>query len=219
MKIWITAATEMETEIARATLLHRSIQNNISIQFLTTGIGMLISAVQLTKLVISEQPDFIIQAGIAGTFLPHLMPAKVVLVKKELFGDMGVVEQNQWKDFFDLGWIPKNKNPFTDGGIVNPYIHQWENSKLPNVTGISVNQITTDAAQIQRIRHQYAPEIETMEGIALHYVAGSFHIPYLQIRAISNIVGERNKKKWAIQDALQALNATLLQLIEQIQLA
>ncbi|WP_298298735.1 futalosine hydrolase [Hydrotalea sp.] len=217
MKIWITAATDIEIQIARETLSNQQHQNSTSIHFLSTGVGMLLSAVQLTKLVVTEQPDLIIQAGIAGSFQPNLMPAQVVVVKKEILGDTGVLEYNQWKDIFDLGWIPKNSPPFTNGCIINSNLNQWNIMALPEVSGISVNEISTDEQRIQQRIHQYAPHIETMEGIALHYVAGSFGIPYLQIRAISNIVGERNKQKWAMQEALQALNTILIQFVEQIQ--
>ncbi|RTL47762.1 MAG: futalosine hydrolase [Sphingobacteriales bacterium] len=216
MKIWITAATPFEIRMAKETLQNKQYQNIAALHFVTTGVGMLLSAVQLTKLVLTEQPDFIIQAGIAGTFHSNLPSAEIVVVKKEILGDTGVMEQNQWKDMFDLGLISGNIPPFENGCIPNPNLKQWNITALPEVSGISVNEISTQPQYIAQMNSKYAPDIETMEGAALHYVAGTFNIPYLQIRAISNIVGERDKQKWAIQEALETLNKSLIHYIEAL---
>ena len=55
-----------------------------------------------------------------------------------------------------------------------------------------------------------------MEGAALHYVCLHEKIPFLQLRTVSNYVGERNKTKWNIADAFENLNLELVTLINQI---
>ena len=55
--------------------------------------------------------------------------------------------------------------------------------------------------------------IETMEGAALHYVCLSERIPFLQLRCVSNYVGERDKSKWALREAIMNLNIELQRLI------
>ncbi|ULT38317.1 hypothetical protein KRR40_24600 [Niabella defluvii] len=54
-----------------------------------------------------------------------------------------------------------------------------------------------------------------MEGAALHYVALMEKIPFLQIRGISNYVGERDKRKWNFKDAIDNLNNELVRIVEQ----
>ena len=49
--------------------------------------------------------------------------------------------------------------------------------------------------------NKFLPVIESMEGAALHYVCLMEKIPFLQIRSISNYIGERDKKKWNMKDA------------------
>ena len=63
------------------------------------------------------------------------------------------------------------------------------------------------------IINQYNPIIESMEGAALHYVCTLMKIPFLQLRAISNMVGERDKTKWEIQKAIDALNHSLVKIL------
>ncbi len=55
---------------------------------------------------------------------------------------------------------------------------------------------------IQFYRDTFNPVTESMEGAALHYVCLMEKIPFLQIRSISNYIGERNKKKWDMMDSI-----------------
>jgi futalosine hydrolase len=55
-----------------------------------------------------------------------------------------------------------------------------------------------------------------MEGAALHYVCLMEKIPFLQIRSISNYIGERNKKNWNMKESIINLNKELIRLLEQL---
>jgi futalosine hydrolase len=55
-----------------------------------------------------------------------------------------------------------------------------------------------------------------MEGAALHYVCLLEKIPFLQVRSISNYIGERNKKKWNIKESINNLNKELIRLLESL---
>ena len=52
-----------------------------------------------------------------------------------------------------------------------------------------------------------------MEGAALHYVCLSEKIPFLQLRSVSNYVGERDKNKWAVREAIANLNIELQKIL------
>ena len=53
-------------------------------------------------------------------------------------------------------------------------------------------------------------------GAALHYIGRDLHAPFIQLRAVSNYVGERNKSKWKMQEAIYNLNESLLQLLDEL---
>jgi futalosine hydrolase len=63
---------------------------------------------------------------------------------------------------------------------------------------------------------RYKASLESMEGAALHYMGRDLHIPFIQIRAVSNYVGERNKAKWKMKEAIYNLNETLLQYLDAL---
>ena len=55
-----------------------------------------------------------------------------------------------------------------------------------------------------------------MEGAALHYVCRSMKVPFLQMRVVSNYIGERDKTKWMLGGAIENLNNTLLQYVDKL---
>ena len=67
-----------------------------------------------------------------------------------------------------------------------------------------------------RLIKQFDPGIETMEGAALHYVCLQENIPFIQIRSVSNHVGERDKTKWKMKEAINNLNTELSKLINRL---
>jgi futalosine hydrolase len=52
-----------------------------------------------------------------------------------------------------------------------------------------------------------------MEGAALHYTALMEGVPFLQLRAISNYIGERDKSMWKMAEAVSRLNEELQKLL------
>ena len=66
---------------------------------------------------------------------------------------------------------------------------------------------------IKFYRNVFAPVTESMEGAALHYVCLMENVPFLQIRSISNYIGERNKKKWDMMESINNLNNSLVKII------
>lgn len=79
-----------------------------------------------------------------------------------------------------------------------------------------MNQITTSKQMIRFYKEQFNPVTESMEGAAVHYVCLSENVPFLQIRSISNYIGERNKKKWNMADSIDGLNKELIRLLESL---
>ena len=92
MRIIITAATigEWMPVFVNMNTLYTGESQRLKVRFHQSGVGMLASAVSLTRLVSEEKPDLIIQAGIAGCFDPDISLGKVVVVKEEILGDVRV---------------------------------------------------------------------------------------------------------------------------------
>ena len=209
--ILVVAATAKEIdpfiELARTGHLN----NNIDI--LISGIGLTASTYHLSKQIALKKYDLVIQAGVAGSFDLRIPLGTVVAVSQDAIADQSVVELQKLKTLFELDLVPQDQYPYKKGWLINPNKEVLRKTKLKIVTGISVNQISTSKQMIKFYRDVFDPVSESMEGAALHYVCLMENIPFLQIRSISNYIGERNKKKWDMMESIVNLNDSLLKII------
>lgn len=218
MRVVITSATvdEWMPSFLKMEELYTATSSRFKVTFHQSGVGMLSTAVSLTELIYTEKPDLIIQAGIGGTFDSSIPLGKTVVVKEDILGDMGVEEDGKWKDIFEMKLEKSSYYPFEKRKLPNPHLQKFNLLKLPEVTAISVNEISTRPEKIQQLIKKYNPFLESMEGSALHYVCRKSNTPFLQIRSISNHVGERDKENWALHLALTNLNECLIKYIEKL---
>ncbi|MFM6924696.1 MAG: futalosine hydrolase [Ferruginibacter sp.] len=207
MQILVIAATAFEIEPFLAV--------NNQADVLITGVGVPSAMYHLQKRIQQVDYDYIIQAGIAGSFNNETEFGKVVMVQRDCFADIGIEEKEIYTPLFKTGFADKDEFPFTDGWLVNPNEFSATND-LPKVKAITVNRISDSALQKQQYIRSFNAGIESMEGAALHYVCLQEKIPFLQIRSISNLVGERDKTKWKIKEAIENLNHELATLITQL---
>jgi futalosine hydrolase len=218
MRVIITAATVAEwmPSFLEMNNLYTSESQRLKIRFHQAGVGMLATAVSLTKLVWEEKPDLVVQAGIAGCFDPASALGRVVVINEEILADMGVEEDGKWKDIFDLKLEKSSYHPFERRKLPNPWLTKFNLLKLPEVSGITINEVSTNKERIQQLVKKYNPCIETMEGAALHYVCREANIPFIQFRAVSNYIGERNKAQWKIKEAVDNLNQAILKYVDRL---
>ena len=218
MKVVITSATEKETEQIKLRLYSVYTQENarFGLSFHNSGVGILSSCFSITKLIFEQKPDLIIQAGIAGTFDNNIALGKVVTVNNEILADTGVEENGSFKDLFDLNLQQENSFPYTSRRLPNTFLSKLNILKLEEVTGITINEITTRLARVEELKTKYHPSIESMEGASLHYCCLQTSTPFIQIRAISNYIGERDKSKWKFKDAFDNLTAVTIKFIKHL---
>jgi len=187
--------------------------DTLTIDIHVAGIGLTATAYHLAKQLAIKKYDQVIQAGVAGSFDLKVPLGDVVAIKQDTIADQSVIEMKKLKPIFDLKLVPHNQPPFKNGWLINPYKKILKSTGLKAVNGISVNEISTSAQKINFYREAFSPLTESMEGAALHYVCLMEKIPFLQIRSISNYIGERNKKKWDMYDSIINLNNSLIRII------
>lgn len=211
MRLLLCAATEFEIE-ATLTFLTKHPDCKTRVDVLITGVGLTAATYQLTRRIFSEKPRFIIQAGICGSLDNYLSPGDVVVVEKESIGDLGVAEDGSFSSLFSLGLVQLNQEPWTNGRL-NNNISVLQKTGLTIVDGVTINEITTNRERIFFYKEKLKANIESMEGAALHYVCLCEKIAFLQLRAVSNYVGERNKSKWTLREAIANLNIELQRIL------
>jgi futalosine hydrolase len=222
MKILIVSATEKEI-FPLTHSLHASsgkkeqksrAYNNLDIDVLVTGIGGVFTTFNLTQKLSQSRYDFIINAGIAGSFLQSLKVGDVVHIQKDQFADLGIEDEKSFSTLFEKGFIPKSSFPFQDGVLFNSTkFNNLKINELKKVSAITVNTTHGKEESIKFFKEKFDAEIETMEGAAFFYVCMQNKVSFVQIRSISNYVKKREIAQWNIPLAIENLNKKLFEVI------
>jgi futalosine hydrolase len=216
MHLLLTAATAVEIQ----PVIDYLQKNDFTLQshkaeVLITGVGAVATTWCLTHHINSRKPDLVIQAGLAGSFREY-EPGKTLAISEDHLGDMGVWENDRFNTIFDLKLADDNQPPYTNRSLINPNQKLLQLTGLDRVKAITVNEITTDPKRIGWYQQNGSPVVESMEGAAFHYVCLQDDIPFLQLRSVSNYIGERDKTKWNLQQALSNLNEKIILLLNQL---
>lgn len=190
--------------------------NQMHIDILITGIGMVSTTYHLTKLFSLEKAtyDCVLNVGIAGSFKPEIPLGEVVNVISDCFSDLGVEDGEAFIPFFQTGLLSKNEFPFTEGWLENKTSFPFGEG-LKKVKAITVNTVHGHESSIEKVKELFNPDVESMEGAAFFYCCLQENIPCIQIRSISNYVEKRNKKNWKMELAIENLNEKLLGFIKE----
>ncbi|MDR0518078.1 MAG: hypothetical protein LBH25_13655 [Fibromonadaceae bacterium] len=149
---------------------------------LVSGVGILSTAIHLSRALQSKAYKTAIQIGIAGAYPSSgLRLAEVVEVMSDCM----------------LEFLPWEPNTFFASGAL-PFAEN-----LSRVKGTTVLRCSS-TKEMASARGNVA-QIETMEGAAFFAACKEYGTQAVQIRAISNYAALQEKSEWKIEDALNNL--------------
>jgi len=216
MKLLVVAATEKEIEALEKTRY----QNNhgLDVDFLITGVGMTATAYALTKKLVRQKYDLVVNIGLAGTFREEIKIGEVVNVITDCFADLGVEDGEKFLTLTQIGLMDEDKFPFWNGKLKSDNAERFVSlHMLKNVKAITVNKVHGKEESIHRVVQKFHPDIESMEGAACFYVCMMEKTPCIQLRSISNRIERRNRDNWDIHLSMQNLNDVIFQFFREIQ--
>jgi futalosine hydrolase len=219
MRIAVVTATELEAGPIRAYVSERLyLRSRHMFDVWITGVGTLQATAMLSHMLREERPDLLIQAGVGGGFHPLKHPiGSCVAIGSEVQGDLGVMEHHgSWRTLEDMGLLDPDAFPFQEGRLPNPHIGLLSTAGQPVVKGVTVNRVSTEPDIISMMAHRLQADVESMEGAAFHYICLMENIPFLQLRGISNLVGDRDKSRWQMSAALEAVRDALFMTIDRL---
>lgn len=131
------------------------------------GVGIAECAATTARVIATEQPDLIILAGIAGSYTTQIAVGETVAVESEVVADMGRLSGGEF-----VGLFQKTYNA----------------TQVPNgYRAVKSNTVNCAGAIIAQ---PIEAEIENMEGAGFLAVCEQFGLSAMEIRTISNCVGE-----------------------------
>ncbi|MGW4875907.1 futalosine hydrolase [Streptomyces sp. NPDC004262] len=173
---------------------------------LAAGVGPALAAAgtatALTAAALEDRPyALVVSAGIAGGFRPAAPVGSLVVADEIIAADLGAETADGFVPVTELGFGTVSHRP------PDPLVRA-----IAEATGarpgavLTVSTVTGSAARAADLsaRHPHALA-EAMEGFGVAEAAAAHGVPVLEIRAVSNPVGPRDRDAWRIPAALTAL--------------
>lgn len=173
---------------------------------IAAGVGPALAAAStataLTTAALSGAPyDLVVSAGIAGGFQPYAPVGSLVVADEITAADLGAETADGFLPVTELGFGTVTHRP--PEALVREVV---------TATGaragavLTVSTVTGTAARATALRERHPTALaEAMEGFGVAEAAAAHGVPVLELRAVSNPVGPRDRAAWRIGDALAAL--------------
>ncbi|OGU14508.1 MAG: futalosine hydrolase [Geobacteraceae bacterium GWC2_53_11] len=199
---------------------------NLRVVVCAGGIGKINAAAATAVMIDRYQPQLVINIGCAGAYVGSgLAVGNLVVASEEVLADDGVLVADGWKDLRYMNL------PSVDQGGMNCYNllplsrHASEKAmQLADYYGVFLMRGRSATVSTCSGTRQYGAElsqrwsalIENMEGAAVAQVCLRCGVDCLEIRGISNLVEERDLKKWDIPRAVENAQRFVLKYLEEM---
>ncbi|MFJ7944512.1 futalosine hydrolase [Streptomyces sp. NPDC096354] len=143
----------------------------------------------------------VVSAGIGGGFAPDAPVGTLVVASGIVAADLGAETPDGFVPVTELGFGRERFVPPPD--LVRDVA-----AATGALTGevLTVSTVTGSAGRAAALRTAHPHAVaEAMEGFGVAEAAERLRVPVLEIRAVSNAVGPRDRNAWRIGDALAAL--------------
>ncbi|MCE7079079.1 futalosine hydrolase [Streptomyces sp. ST2-7A] len=145
--------------------------------------------------------DLVLCAGIAGGLTGRAPLGSVVVASRILAADLGAETPDGFADVTELGFGTVAHDP---PARLAAEVAGAAGALLAPVLTVSTVTGTVERAAELAARHPTAGA-EAMEGFGVAEAAVRAGVPVLEVRAVSNPVGPRDRAAWRIPEALRAL--------------
>ena len=192
-----------------------------SVQVFDGGPGPVAAALSTAALLtVGGEYDLVVSAGIAGGFRGRAEIGDVVLADQVIAADQGVMTDEGFSTLRDLGL------PGEDGYAVGNVEHRARLASGPYrlLAGdiLTLSCMTGTDARASELAARYPRAVaEAMEGYGVieatrrSYERTGRDISFAEIRAISNIIGRRDRSTWNIPLAFGALADAMSTLLNE----
>lgn len=204
MKIAVIGAMEEEVELLRKEIENpetKTIANseftsgtykNHEIVLLKSGIGK-VNAAMTTSILLSEyKPDYVINTGSAGGYDPNLEVGAIVISHEVRYHDVDVTAFG-----YEIGQVPQLPASFKADEqlmkLAEDAVHEIGEHQAATGLIATGDIFMHDPAKVEQVRMHF-PQMKAceMEAAAVAQVCHQFEVPFVVIRALSDIAGKES---------------------------
>jgi futalosine hydrolase len=184
------------------------LSRHADIDVLIAGVGPAAAAAGTATALATGAYDLVVSAGIGGGFPAHAAVGTLVVADAIIAADLGAQTPDGYLPVDELGFGRSAHPPPAE--LAARIAKTLDAVHAPVLTVSTVTGTAARAAELTR-RHPRAAA-EAMEGFGVAEAAAAHAVPVVEIRAISNPVGPRDRAAWRIGQALDSLRYAFQQL-------
>ncbi|MER5312246.1 futalosine hydrolase [Streptomyces sp. NPDC002773] len=150
--------------------------------------------------------DLIVSAGIAGGFPSRAPLGSVVVSAAVVAADLGAETPGGFLAVEELGF-GRSAHPVPEA-LTGRIAAALAAGGLPHTVApvLTVSTVTGTAGRAAELAERHpGAAAEAMEGFGVAEAAAGYGVPVVEIRAVSNAVGPRDRAAWRIGEALESL--------------
>ena len=174
------------------------------------GFGPVAAAARTSSLILQHRPDIVVLAGIAGSLDALCSVGEAYEFHRVRSYGIGVGDGEQFQSAGEIGWRHVEEETGTIPEGVGDVLQKTDaKRKLDNQFGIDAELLSVCAASSSQSeanfkKNRYPNTLaEDMEGFAVAAACVIHGVPWVIVRGISNYAGDRDKKNWQADKALQ----------------
>ncbi len=207
--------------------VHTGLIGSQNLAIACCGIGKAAAAAATTLLLNQFMLSHVLMIGCAGAYPEGgLTLGDLAIASEEIMGDEGVMTPTGFVDMEQLGFALVqcgeqrffNRFPTTDtmierfNTVLTPYAQQHS---LQCKTGsfVTVSTCSGTALSGQQLYQRTQGIVENMEGAAVAQICAQYQTPFSELRAISNMVEDRDMAQWDLIGAMSRAQHAALQVI------
>ncbi|TAM85523.1 futalosine hydrolase [bacterium] len=181
-----------------------------ALTLLAAGIGPVEAASAVAAALAREAYGAVVSVGIAGSF-GSVACGGIAIVTEDILAELGVEGGETMQLPPDVALV--------DRAYADPVLVEAARRALPEAAvgrGVTVSMVTATDQRAAELRQRFDPLVESMEGFAVLRAAQRAGVRALEVRAVSNLVGMRDRAAWDIRGALRTLHAAYASLWESL---
>jgi len=193
----------------------------LDVATLLTGPGTVSTAGALAGVFAVQPPKAVVVTGCGGAFEGSgLTAGDIAVATGEIHGQLGVEDEKVPGRIHSLSFLPNRI--MLDGTFTQKGYDALQNSALQKhfklMKGLfpTVATVTSRAETAAAYGRRYGVIMENMEGFAAAALCKQYDIPMMELRAVSNMVGQRDRSTWKLDLAFEQAREAILTILEII---
>lgn len=161
--------------------------------------------------------DVVLSAGIGGAFAQAAQIGDLLVAERIVAADLGAESAEGLSGFLSVEELGFGTTAFAAVALdgVKPGSISGLEREVVRGDVLTVNTATGSAERAAWLRARYPGAIgEAMEGYGVAAGAARFGLPVAEVRAVSNLIGPRDRSAWRIGEALATLTAAAAAIVE-----